>query len=303
MASSSALGDFTLEFDVFRCMAYELTILRYTYNVIEANLVQFMIDYPDDACSGIKQALDPLFLVLERLVNRDFGSNSIINQGAIGQNNNQSASQSFGNPATHSTPIRNQTRNEAHNITPTGQVIPQVTVSPATANLYNSQIDMQPNNGRNAQSNAVQSHLDQALNNPQNRNQQGRLNQSVPDKGTKAPQGSNNISLPTMTYNPNLTVPGQAIPNRTLPAQVTDANLTRPYNADLGVTLPGVQASFNRTMTTQGNLNRTMPGPDTSNPHVPQHIPPAAPITNQPSYTLLRPGGLRPRWRRNLRNQ
>lgn len=291
MASNRSLGDFTLEFDVFRCMAYELTILRYTYNVIEANLVQFMIDYPEDTCSGIKQALDPLFLVLERLVNRDFGSNSIFNQGAIGQNNNQSVSQSFGNPPTHSTPIRNQSRNEAHNTTPTGQVIPQVTVTPGTGR------------GRNAPSNVVRSHLDQALNQPQNRNQQGRFNQSLPEKGTKVPQGSPNLSLPENTYNPNLTVPGQAIPNRTLPAQVTNANLTRPYDADLGVTLPGQQASFNRTMATQGNLNRTLPVHNVSNHFVAQQAPIAAmPVTNQPSYTLLRPGGLRPRWRRNPRN-
>ena len=237
-----------------------------------------------------------------------------MDQTPVAQSVNQSVNQSFGVPPRHSTPIRNQTQNQSQmrNLqTPPQQSnirVPLVTLTPASANAYNSQqerlqanpsyeMSADPNlNSMNELQNTgttsnrtpfvMQSHLDQALNVPVYPNQTMAAHRRQ------------------LTFNTNL--PGQVIINRTLPTQPThpdrtmpvysnNPNLTMPVDVDLGVTLPGLQATFNRTRTTQGVLNRTLPGPNPSNIGVTQ------PVTSQPSYTLLRPGAVKPRWKRNSR--
>lgn len=298
MTANDSVGDFTQEFDVFRCMAYELTILRYTYNVIEANLVQFMIDYPEDACVGIKQALDPLYRVLKRLVSRSFGEVAI--------------EQSFGVPPQHSTPLKNQqkaisqgfTRTKMKNPPPQSNFkIPLVKVTPPS-NPYNS-IDEQQFQDQGYQMSRDQNfnalHYSGVSQNKTlcaNPNQTYNTNLKVPgqiiNRTMPANRSNLNQTLPVQTQHRDRTMPAQSNNlNLTMPVHSYNPNLTIPVDVDLGVTLPGLQPSFNRTMITQGNLNRTLPGPNRSN------MTPS--VTNKPSYTMLRPGAKKPRWKRNDR--
>lgn len=304
MNANDSVGDFTQEFDVFRCMAYELTILRYAYNVLEAKLVQFMLDYPEDTCVGIKQALDPLYRVLKTLVSRSFGDVTI--------------EQSFV-PPEHSTPLRNQALNQAitgtqmSNLPPPSNIrIPFVTVTSSTN--PNSLDEQQLQSNQAYQMSANQYQLQSSEMTP-NRTQRipnhtyntnlvvpGQIvNRTMPaqilnlNKTLPAQTAHYDRTMPAHSNNLNVTMPARAQYDRTMPAQSNNLNKTMPVDVDLGVTIPGLQPSFNRTITTQGNLNRTLPGPNRSNTGI------AQPVTNQPSYTMLRPGAMKPRWKRNDR--
>ncbi|CAO1399802.1 unnamed protein product [Diamesa hyperborea] len=284
MTANDSVGDLVQEFDVFRCMAYELTILRYTYNVIEANLVQFMIDYPEDTCVGIKQALDPLYRVLKRLVSRSFGDVSI--------------EQSFGVPPKHSTPVKSKaisqgsTRTEMRNQTQHSNFnVPFVTVTPPP-NPYNSVAEQQFQSNKTYQMSAEQNRTQFVPNQTYNTNL--KVPGQIINRTMPAQRGNLNQTLPVQSQYPDRTMPVHSTSlNRTMPVQSHNPSLTIPVDVDLGVTLPGLQPSLNRTYIAQGNLNRTLPGPNRSKM--------ATPVTNQPSYTILRPGTKKPRWRRNDR--
>lgn len=68
MEHSESSYRFASQFTDFRCSQYDLTIIRYSFNVLEASIVQYMVDNYDDRCEDIQEAIFALNKLLQKIL-------------------------------------------------------------------------------------------------------------------------------------------------------------------------------------------------------------------------------------------
>ena len=79
-------NNFASEFSEFSCTQYDLSVLRYGYNVLEATIYKHMFKFPEDNCSNIMEPMAALSRLLYRLINRQFGARAFNLQLNAAQN-------------------------------------------------------------------------------------------------------------------------------------------------------------------------------------------------------------------------
>ncbi|CAO1414379.1 unnamed protein product [Diamesa serratosioi] len=273
--------DISAEFDELSCNKYDLTILRYSFNVLEASLIKHIFDYPGDTFQGLEDSLVVLNRLLYKLIHRHFGPGFA----------------STANEASNGVQVESKTYNVIENLD--HDSFTDVVLSPMNAlNSTNNSVDINIPFHTSTQPSMIASHLDQSLNNsgyfnPNNSEFNQNMieyNRNISEYNRNNAVVYENDSNASELNRSDQTINMSRKYNRTLPALALDPNQTRPVNVDLGITLPG-QSVFNQTMISTGNLNRTLPVADSILNH--------QPISIQPSLASLRPRrkiGKIPRW-------